>query len=349
MARLRKFLALKRFFHAFKYRIGEYALWSFMALLPRIPRSCLALFFSVMARLTFMLLWKYRQRMGANIENALGQQIADPAERRDVLRRAWRNFALGVLDTMVAVHMPRERIAAAIALDGEEHLQRALAKGKGVIALSAHLGAFTMIGPRLGASGYAFSVLVKHPNDARLAQLMTEYRRRAGVGTISAKPRQEAVRGILKALRKNGVVLVIADEFKSRGIEVNFLGQRAAAPRGPAALALRTGAAVVPVFAPRAADGSVSVQISPEIELARHEDLEADVAAATRLFTSRIEAAVRRFPDQWNWIGFPRRKRISRVAYGRRYRGAKKVRAMGAESSPIVGQRNDLEQKRKQI
>lgn len=323
-----------RFVYSFRYRIGEYALRIFIALVPRIPYRWSAFITSLMARFTFMFLWKYRRRMEANIENALRDQIADPAERKAILRRAWNQFALGVLDTMAVVHLPKERIAATIALEGEEHLKRALAKGKGVIALSAHLGGFTMIGARLAAVGYPFSTVVKHPPDERMARLITAYRARIGIGTISAKPRQEAVRGILKALRNNGIVLVIADEFKSGGgVEVNFMGQKAAAPRGPASLALRTGAVTLPMFAPRAPDGSVVLQIGPEVALIRRDDVDASVAETTRLFSRHIEAAIRRFPDQWNWFGFPRPKRVFRAGYLRRYRKAKTTAARAATDS----------------
>jgi KDO2-lipid IV(A) lauroyltransferase len=304
-----------------------------MGLLPRIPYRCSAFITSLMARFTFMFLWKYRRRMEANIENALRDQIADPTERKAILWRAWNQFALGVLDTMAVVHLPKERIAAAIALEGEAHLKRALAKGKGVIALSAHLGGFTMIGARLAAAGYPFSIVVKHPGDERMARLITAYRSQIGIGTISAKPRQEAVRGILKALRNNGIVLVIADEFKSGGVEVNFMGQKAAAPRGPASLALRTGAVTLPMFAPRAPDGSVVVQIGPEIALICHDDVDTSIAETTRLFSRHIEEAIRRFPDQWNWFGLPRPERVSRTGYLRRYRRAKKAAARAATDS----------------
>jgi len=298
-----------------------------MALLPRIPYRCSAFITSLMARFTFVLLWKFRRRMEENVEKALGHDIADPRERKRLVRRAWNNFALGVLDTMAVMHISKERIAASIAIEGEEHLKSALAKGKGVIALSAHLGAFTMIGGRLAAVGYPFSTVVKHPGDERMARVINDYRTQLGISTISAKPRKEAVRGILQALRKNGIVLVIADEFKSGGVEISFMGQKAAAPRGPASLALRTGAATLPMFAARAPDGSVVLRIGSEIELVRHGDVETSIAETTRLFTHHIEDAVRRFPDQWNWFGFPRPKRVSRTGYLRRYRRAKKAAA----------------------
>jgi KDO2-lipid IV(A) lauroyltransferase len=141
---------------------------------------------------------------------------------------------------------------------------------------------------------------------------MTEYRAQVGVHTISAKPRREAVRGILRALRSNRIVLVIADEFKSGGVTVDFMSQRAAAPRGPATLALRTGAVTLPIFAIRQPDHSLVVSVGPEIEPIQKADLEESVAATTALFTRHLEAMIRRYPEQWNWLGFPRENRIPR-------------------------------------
>ena len=308
-----------------------------MALLPWIPYRWLEIFTSAMARLAFILMWKYRRRMEESVARALGDQITEPAEREALVRRAWKNFARGILDTMAVMHMSKARTMEFIAMEGEEHLRRALAKGKGVIALSAHLGAFTLIGARLAAAGYSFSVVVKHPPDERFARVMNDLRAQIGVSTISARPRQEAVRGILKALRRNGVVLVIADEFKSGGVDTTFLGQKAAAPRGPASLALRTGAATLPIFAPRRPDGSVVLRISPEVELVRQDEVEESVAETTKLFTHCIEEVIRRFPDQWNWLGFPRPDRISRAEYFRRWRAKRAATAAAKTATAKTG------------
>jgi KDO2-lipid IV(A) lauroyltransferase len=316
------------FLHNLRYRAGEYGLRALVALLPRIPYRWLAAFTAAMARITFLLMWKYRRRMEESVTRALGQRLHDPAARCALVRRAWKNFARGILDTMAVMHKAQDEVIGFIGIRGEEHLQRALAKGKGVIALSAHLGAFTLIGPRLAAAGYSFSVVVKHPPDERFAKVMNDLRAQIGVRTISARPRQEAVKGILRALRANGVVLVIADEFKSGGVDTSFMGQRAAAPRGPASLALRTGAAIVPIFAPRDGHGSVTLEIAPELELARHSDIEESVAEATRIFSNCIEEAIFKYPDQWNWLGFPRPDRISRAEFYRRWR-ARRTAAAG--------------------
>lgn len=189
-----------------------------------------------------------------------------------------------------------------------------------------------MIGARLAAAGYSFSVVVKHPGDRRFARLIDDYRAQLGIKTISAKPRSEAVRGILKAIRANGIVLVVADEFKSEGIEVDFFGRRSPVPRGPATLALRTGAATLPMFATRDDRGRLTLRIGPRIELIDRGDREQNVAANTALFTQHLEAAVRRYPDQWNWLGFYRDGREPRMARQRALRRQLKTRRAASSS-----------------
>jgi Kdo2-lipid IVA lauroyltransferase/acyltransferase len=300
------------FFHRVRYRIGEYSLRGLIGLLPWVPYPWLVSFTTFGAWITFRLLWKYRKRMEENVVTALGDEIVNRADRKALIWRAWKNFARGVLETCAVMHLSKESIVSTIAMEGEEHLKQALARGKGVLALSAHLGAFTMIGPRIAAAGYPFSIVVKQPKDEHFARCLDDYRAQLGVRTISAKPRKDAVRGILKSLRENRIVVVIADEFKSGDVTVDFMGQQSPAPRGPATLALRTGAATLPMFSTWRPDGSLQILIGPEITPVRLEDLDKSVTATTALFTRHLEGAIRRYPDQWNWLGFPRNNRIPR-------------------------------------
>jgi Lauroyl/myristoyl acyltransferase len=240
---------LRELLYNFRYRCGEQALRSFVHILPYIPNGMTRGFTRLMARATFIFMRGYRKRMAENIESVLGQEIPDPRERQKLAWRAWLNFAQGVLETARVMHFSRERIISTVVLEGEEHIQRALEKGKGVLALSAHLGSFTLIGARLAASGYPFSAVIKSPRNQRFAKLLDHYRRQIGIHTIAAKPRRQAVRGILQALRENRIVLIIADEFRSGDVTVDFFGVKVPAPRGPATLALRTEAATLPMFA----------------------------------------------------------------------------------------------------
>jgi Kdo2-lipid IVA lauroyltransferase/acyltransferase len=297
---------LRELLYNFRYRCGEQALRSFVHILPYIPNGMTRGFTRLMARTTFIFMRGYRKRMAENIESVLGQEIPVPRERQKLAWRAWLNFAQGVLETARVMHFSREKIVSTVVLEGEEHIQRALEKGKGVLALSAHLGNFTLIGARLAASGYPFSAVIKSPRNQRFAKLLDHYRRQIGIHTIAAKPRRQAVRGILQALRENRIVLIIADEFRSGDVMVDFFGVKVPAPRGPATLALRTEAATLPMFAIRRADRIVLRVDAPLLPL-RSDDLEASVVGTTALYTRRIEAAIREYPDQWNWIGLQRR------------------------------------------
>ena len=297
---------LRELLYNFRYRCGEQALRSFVHILPYIPYGMTRGFTRLMARTTFIFMRGYRKRMTENIESVLGQEIPDPRERQKLAWRAWLNFAQGVLETARVMDFSREKIISTVVLEGEEHIQRALEKGKGVLALSAHLGNFTLIGARLAASGYPFSAVIKSPRNQRFAKLLDDYRRQIGIHTIAAKPRRQAVRGILQALRENRIVLIIADEFRSGDVMVDFFGVKVPAPRGPATLALRTEAATLPMFAIRRSDRIVLRVDAPLLPL-RSDDLEASVVGTTALYTRRIEAAIREYPDQWNWIGLQRR------------------------------------------
>jgi lauroyl/myristoyl acyltransferase len=338
MARKKRGSAIGRFFYGLRYRIGEYVLRAFIGGLPYVPYRWVTLFAGFAARVTFWLLWRYRKRMEENVAEVFAGEIPAADERRALVWRAWLNFTRGVLDTTAVMHFTKERILSTVALEGEERIQRALENGKGVLALSAHLGSFTMIGARLAASGYPFSVVVKQPADVRFTKLVDDYRTQLGIHTISAKPRREAVRGILRALRDNRIVLIIADEFKSGDVMVDFLGTKAPAPRGPATLALRTGAVTLPMFATRNAGDQLTLKVGAPIAPILNEDMEASVVATTELYTRHIEAAIRQFPDQWNWLGLPRRDRkLSRVELARRRKEARAKTASRAAQSDEIG------------
>jgi KDO2-lipid IV(A) lauroyltransferase len=290
----------KKFHLWLRHRTAEYCLRAFIFLVPRIPPRLRVPITSAVARLTLAILWRYRKLMEQNVSMAMSDQFLPVERRRTVVRRAWRNFVWGLYETACALYTSRDAICASVAIEGEEYLKRALEKGKGVIALGAHLGNFTMIGPRLAAAGYLFSTLVRQPPDQRLARLLDGYRAKAGVKTISAKPRRQAARQILGALRRNEVVFILPDVFKSGGtVNAQFLGSAVCVRRGPVTLALRAGAAVVPMLVTRDAEDRLTLRISSEINLVKTGDLQEDVAANLALFIRHLEGMVRRYPDQW--------------------------------------------------
>ncbi|MGH7847050.1 MAG: lysophospholipid acyltransferase family protein [Candidatus Binatia bacterium] len=268
-------------------------------LLPR--RFCL-LIARAFADLGFILVYRFRQRSIQNLRIALGGELHDGAvtvTARNSLRGFFRAFA----EIGFALHSPLHGIREEIPVQGREHLEKALAKGKGVIVLSAHLGNFFLLGTRLAADGYPVQVLVKPTfgGSGRFADLMDRYRLRLGQRTIRARPRRMAARELIKALRQNQLVILIADEYRSRGIPVTFFGGTVLARRGVATLGMRTGAPVVPMCLVRESNGELVVVVEPELNFVQTGRLNEDVAENTRRITQWVEKVVRAYPDQWNW------------------------------------------------
>jgi len=244
----------------------------------------------------------FRKRSLANLRIALGSQFDDSAIAL-LARRSLRNFFRACVELAVAVGSRDDQLREQIALVGKDYLDAALAKGNGVLLLSAHLGNFFLLGSRLAIEGYPSFVLVNQPRDGRFAELMDDYRLQVRQPTIHARPRRQALRELYGVLRQNQVVVVIADEFRQRsGIEVPFFGGTVIARRGPVTLALRTGAAIVPACLVRQADDRLKLIIEPELELDRSGKGSSQISENTARMTAWLERTVRAYPDQWNWM-----------------------------------------------
>ena len=244
----------------------------------------------------------FRHRSVANLQIALGDRVS--AVAIDALaQRTLRNFFRCCAELLIAIESSDEEMRKQITFVGRENLDAALAKGNGVVGLSAHLGNFFLIGSRLAVEGYATSVLVNQPRDGRFAKLVDAYRLRIRQQTIHARPRREALRELNEVLRKNQLAIVIVDEFRNGGgVEVPFFGGTVISRRGPATLALRTGAAIVPVYLIRQPDDGLKLIVEPELELDRSAKGITEVQENTARVTRWLERTVRDNPDQWNWM-----------------------------------------------
>ena len=279
----------------FAFEAGRFAV-------RNLPRRLFLVLSAAAADLGLYLFHGFRKRSIQNLTLALGDQ-RDSREIRAIVRRSLRNFFRDFVEIGFALESSADQIRAEIPLRGREHLNAALTKGKGVIVLSGHLGNFLLLGTRLAVEGYPTYVLVNPPKDRGLAQLRARYRLEIGQRTIHARPRQQASRELVQVLRQNELAIVIADEYRSgSGVHVPFFGRTVLARRGPATLALRTGAALVPICLVREPDGHLTLIIEPEIELSKTGGIKADVRENTLRVTQWLERTVRSYPDQWNWM-----------------------------------------------
>ncbi|HTM09087.1 MAG TPA: lysophospholipid acyltransferase family protein [Verrucomicrobiae bacterium] len=274
-------------------------IWTARILLWLLPRKLVLASFRGVANIGLRLFRRFRERSEENLAVALRGRVDLTPIVRDSLRNFFQSFA----EAALAVDGGLERMRREVPATGLEHLRAALAKGNGAIVLSAHFGNFLLLGSRLAAEGLAVYTLINHPRGGKTGDLADQYRLKVGQWTIHSHPRKQAFRELSEVLRDNAVAIVIADEFRSgSGVTVPFFGRTVTARRGPATLALRTGAAVVPAYLLREKSGGLRLVIEPEIELRRSGDVKEDVAENTKRMTRWLETTVSAHPEQWNWM-----------------------------------------------
>ena len=266
-----------------------------------VPRQWLFACSDALANVGFALSRGFRLKSISNIVAAMSDRF-DGGTAGDAVRRSLRNFFRACVEMTIALESSESQLRSEMPIAGREHLDAALAKGNGVIILSAHLGNFFLVGTRLAIEGYPVHVLVSPPRDPRFAELMDDVRLQVWQQTIRARPRRAALKELHAVLRCNEIAVVIADEYKNgHGIPAPLFGGIVSARRGPATLALRTGAAIVPALLVRQADDGLKLIIEPELELARTDKSKDEVRERTLLMTRWLERTVKAYPDQWNW------------------------------------------------
>ena len=183
---------------------------------------------------------------------------------------------------------------------GLENYEVAHAKGKGVIFLTCHLGAFDLQITNMAMRGLNPNIIGTPLKDKRLNDLLWNYRNLHGAIPIA---RGKETFRMIKVLKSGGsVALLIDQDTKVKTVFVDFFGIQAATPVGATVLALKTGAAVVPTYIYLGDDQLQHMHLLPEIPMTVTGDEEEDIRYNTQVLTNFIEETIRQHPDQWVWM-----------------------------------------------
>jgi len=233
-----------------------------------------------------------------NIRQALGEGISDQRVR-EIRRKCVRNLTRAMLTMLRLPAMSREEIIERVSAKGWEHLEAALARGKGVLVITAHLGNWELLGARIAAQGYPVVVVARDAAHTATAGVVNLARESTGIRVIA----REDVRAMLRALRANAILGILPDQHVAEGgIVADFMGRPAMTATGPANLGARTGCAVVPAFCCYDPDGSTQIEILPPLDLVDSGDREHDLITNTQLINDAIGHYIRKCPDQWLWL-----------------------------------------------
>jgi KDO2-lipid IV(A) lauroyltransferase len=254
----------------------------------------------VLGRWAFFLQQDARRTTLRNLKFALGKTKKE-REIKKLALQIFENIGKNTADVARFPKLTSSEVDGIVQAEGLKHLDTAYKKGKGVIALTGHIGNFELLAAYLALKGYKLSVIGRNVYDPRLNQLLVRNRETVGLENISST---DDVRNMVKVLKAGRILGVLVDQDSSRvkGIFVSFLGKSALTPVGPAILHLKLDSPLVPMFILRNENEKYKIIVKPELKLQPSGDKDKDIKNLTQKYTEVLEEIIRKYPSQWLWM-----------------------------------------------
>jgi KDO2-lipid IV(A) lauroyltransferase len=279
----------------------EYApVWLILKTLGALPRSVARGFAAFVTSLLFSLQPKLQKTTEFNLRLAFPDWT--DTQRKEATRKMVRNLGWMAAEFARLPRLTKENVEDVVILEGHENFLEGQRRGKGVLYLTGHIGAWELSSFAHALYGYPLHYMARPLDNKRLDALVNKYRCASGNLPIF---KNESARVMLRILKDSGTVGILADQntLPAEGEFVDFFGKLACTTTGLARVALHTGAAVVPGYAYW--DESIQkyrLRFEPPVELIQTGDTERDVFDNTQRFAKVIEEIIRKYPDQWVWV-----------------------------------------------
>ncbi|MFC1621612.1 ELM1/GtrOC1 family putative glycosyltransferase [Candidatus Omnitrophota bacterium] len=218
---------------------------------------------------------------------------------KKILRSHYKNLGMSVMELLKLPVMGKKYLNDNMRIENFERVKEALAKGKGIILLTAHFGNWEMGSLSIGLRKQKVYVFAREQKHKRLNALLNNYRRMTGCHVIT---KGFSARAVIKALKDNSIVAMLADQDAGpSGVFVDFFNRPASTARGPVSFALRTGATILPTFAWRSDRKDYILRMEKPLELIDTGDKEETLKINLENISSSLENYIRKFPDKWLW------------------------------------------------
>ncbi len=279
----------------------EYAaVWVVLKALGVLPQPLARSFASGLMHIFYALLPRLRKTAEVNLRIAFPEW--SDAQRKKVIRGMLRNLGWMAAEFVRLPKYTKENIEQIVVLDGHENFLEGQRRGKGVLYLTGHIGAWELSSFAHALYGFPLHYMARRIDNQKIDALVNSYRSLPGNRPIF---KNESARVMLKVLKETGTVGILDDQNTMPGeaVFVDFFGKQASTTAGIARVALHTDAAVVPGYAVWDESlGKYRLRFEPPVELIRTGDMERDVLENTQKFTNVIEDIIRKYPEQWVWV-----------------------------------------------
>jgi KDO2-lipid IV(A) lauroyltransferase len=253
---------------------------------------------SLGGRVGFRLVGKSRRQALENYAGILHQPQSSPEVRR-VAREAFVGYAKLMADFALLPSLTPDRVREMVGWDGIEHIHTALEGGKGVIVVTPHFGNWDIAAAATTAAGMAVTAVTEHYGTSDLNRRVVAARQRIGMNVVPLGV--TAGKAVVTALRRNQLVALVCDlpPRDGRSVRVRICGQEALVPAGPALLALRSGAPVLPFVCRRLPDDRYRIEVQPAVRFEATGNKGHDVERLAQAIMDRFDPILRANPEQW--------------------------------------------------
>lgn len=268
-------------------------------LLNVMPRFCAIKFGAMFGHIAYLFTSKERATAHRALKMVYGESL-DESQRENIIRNLFLNFGKNLVEVFRFRKHYHRQIKKLIDIEGLEHFDAVYKRGKGVVAVTGHIGNFELLAVYFAGCGYKVAVIGREMYDKRLDDLLLENRTSMGLLNIATT---DSPRRIMKALRDGYAlgVLMDTDSMRVRSEFVPAFGRLSYTPVGQSILGLKAGAGFVPMACVREGKG-YKVIVKPEIRIEPSGDFDKDVYNITAECTRSLEEIIDRYRDQWIWI-----------------------------------------------
>jgi KDO2-lipid IV(A) lauroyltransferase len=247
----------------------------------------------------YYILRRERRKTLSNLALAYGNKKSK-RERARIARAVFINLGRNLTELANYPKLNRKNIHLFVTMEGRDIVDRVLAKGKGIIIITGHIGNWELIPTYFAAIGYTGGVVARRIYFEKYDRLLARLRRSKGFRIFY---RDESPKQILRTLKNNEVVGILADQDvrKIDGVFVEFFGRSAYTPTAPVLLAMKSGAALTPAYIIREG-GRHRITVEEPFQLRSTGDKEGDLIYNTQQWSRSIERYIREHPEQWVWM-----------------------------------------------
>ena len=270
-----------------------------LGLLRGLPRDLARRVGALCGAAAFYMAGRLRAVGRRNLELAFPAMPA--ADREGILRAEYRQLGHHLAEFALMSRYDRSTISRIIAYEGLEHFEQASSKGKGVLVLTGHLGAWELSSFFHAMMGFPMGMVIRRLDNSLVDRYVNSIRCMHGNRVLH---KDDFARGLISEMKAGRTVGILMDTNMTppQGTFVPFFGVAACTGSGLARIARKTGAAVLPGFLLEEPGGRYRLHFGEELAIDRTEDGELDATRNTARFTAVLEAYIRRFPEQWLWM-----------------------------------------------